>query len=222
MRPGSSALAASVNIAPLALGRAGLRERPARQRRDRFARNAGAAADADRDKPAHGLTSRHCAIGIAGAPAGIAPDRLGMRDRDLRKLAAVARAPVDAGGLRLERHRVDDQPPAGRERADGALDHARRARAAADEDRVRRGQVRERLRRFAGDDREAGNAEAQRVAGDPRRPVVAGLDGDRAVGGVGEHPFDRDRARARADVPQEFRRAAARAGRASPRGSRAW
>ena len=53
---------------PLALGRAGLVERAARERRDRLARNAGAAADADGDDrglPAHGLTSRHCTIGIA-------------------------------------------------------------------------------------------------------------------------------------------------------------
>ena len=49
----------------LALGRAGLLKRAARQRRDRLARNAGAAADADGDDPAHGLTSRHCTIGIA-------------------------------------------------------------------------------------------------------------------------------------------------------------
>ena len=50
---------------PFARGRAGLRERPARQRRDRLACNAGAAADADGDDTAHGLTSRHCTIGLA-------------------------------------------------------------------------------------------------------------------------------------------------------------
>ena len=65
MSPGSSALAASVNIADLALGRAGFSKRPTRQRRDRLACNAGAAADADGDDPLHGLTSRHCTIGIA-------------------------------------------------------------------------------------------------------------------------------------------------------------
>jgi hypothetical protein len=53
-----------------AFGRAGFFKRPARQRRDRLARNAGATAHADGDNsargfPAHGLTSRHCTIGIA-------------------------------------------------------------------------------------------------------------------------------------------------------------
>ena len=85
---------------PLALGRAGFLKRAARQRRDRLARNAGAAADADGDDDSRlagswldepPLHDRH-----RRAPAGIAPDRLGMRDRDLRKLPAPARAPVDA------------------------------------------------------------------------------------------------------------------------------
>ena len=50
---------------PLAWRRARIRQRPARKRRDRLARNAGAAADADRNEPAHGFKSRHCTIGIA-------------------------------------------------------------------------------------------------------------------------------------------------------------
>ena len=50
---------------PLALRLAGFSQRPARKRRDRLARNARAAADADRDQPAHGFKSRHCTIGIA-------------------------------------------------------------------------------------------------------------------------------------------------------------
>ena len=65
MSPGSSALAASVNILHLALRRAGLVERASRERRDRLACNAGPTADADGDDPAHGLISRHCKIGIA-------------------------------------------------------------------------------------------------------------------------------------------------------------
>ena len=127
-----------------------------------------------------------------------------MSDRDLHKLAAEARTPADAGGLRLERHRVDDEPSAGRERGERALDHAGRARAAADEDGVRPGQILKHMGRFARDHGKRWDAEAQRVAGDARRAVVAGFDRDRAVGGIGEHPFDRDRAGARADVPQEF------------------
>ena len=63
--PGLIGLGGEREHPPLALGRAGFRERPAGQRRDRLARNAGAAADADGDDTAHGLTSRHCTIGIA-------------------------------------------------------------------------------------------------------------------------------------------------------------
>ena len=117
-----------------------------------------------------------------------------MRDRDLRKLPAPARAPVDAGGLRLERHGVDDQPSARGKRIASAIDHAWRAGPAADEDRVWLGQVGEDMRRLAGDDREAGHAEAQRIARDALSAVVASLDRDRAVRGIGEHPFDGDRA----------------------------
>ena len=120
---GLAALAASVNMPPLALGRARFRERAARQRGDRLAGDAGAAADADRDEPAHGLIEPPLHDRHRRAPAGKAPDRLGMRDRDLRQLAAATGAPVDQSRLRLERHRVDDQPSAGRERVDRALDH---------------------------------------------------------------------------------------------------
>ena len=49
----------------LALGRAGLLKRATRQRSDRLAGDACAAAEADGDDPAHGLMSRHCTIGIA-------------------------------------------------------------------------------------------------------------------------------------------------------------
>ena len=101
---------------PLALGRAGFFKRATRERRDRLAGNAGAAADADGDDAGSWLDEPPLHDRHRRAPAGIAPDRLGMRDRDLRKLSAPARAPVDARGLRLQRHRVDDQPSARRER----------------------------------------------------------------------------------------------------------
>ena len=80
---------------PLALWRARFRERPERERRDRLARNAAAAADPDGDEPRHGLTNRHCTTGIAARQPEKRPTRLGMRDRDLRKLPAVTGAPVD-------------------------------------------------------------------------------------------------------------------------------
>ena len=70
MSPGSIGLGGKREHPPLALGRACFFERATRERRDRLACNAGAAADADGDNstrglPAHGLTNRHCTIGIA-------------------------------------------------------------------------------------------------------------------------------------------------------------
>ncbi len=52
MSPGSSALAASVNMLIVALGRARLVKRAARERRDRLAGNPGSAANADGDDAA--------------------------------------------------------------------------------------------------------------------------------------------------------------------------
>ena len=65
MSPGSCGLGGKGEHPPLALGRACLFERATRQRSDRLACNAGAAADSNGDDPAHGLMSRHCTIGIA-------------------------------------------------------------------------------------------------------------------------------------------------------------
>ena len=52
--------------APFAFRRTRFRERARRKRGDRLARDACAAADADGDEAAHGLTQRHCTTGIAG------------------------------------------------------------------------------------------------------------------------------------------------------------
>jgi hypothetical protein len=52
------------------------------------------------------------------------------------------------------------------------------------------------MRRLAGDHRQAGNAEAQRIARDALSTIVTKLDRDRAVGPIGKHPFDGDRPRA--------------------------
>ena len=73
------------------------------------------------------------------------------------------------------------------------------------------GQAGERCGRRALDECEIRHAERQRVAGDAGGAVGARLDGDGAVGGMAQHPFDADRARARADVPQELALRAARA-----------
>ena len=41
-------------------------------------------------------------------------------------------------------------------------------------------------------------------SGKPTGPLAAALDRKRSHGWIAQHPFDRDRARARADVPQQF------------------
>ena len=139
-----------------------------------------------------------------GAPAEEAPDRLGMRHGDLREIAAPAGAPLDRGRLRLERHRVDDEPAAGSERVDDPIDHARGGCAAAEENGVRRGQAASACGAFPATTDSEGVPRRKRVARDPGGAVGARLDRDRAIGRVGDEPFDRDRPRAGPDVPQQF------------------
>ncbi len=62
----------------------------------------------------------------------------------------------------------------------------------------------ERRRRFALDDVERRHAEGGGVAADAVGAVGARLDRDGAQRRIGEHPFDRDRAGAGADVPQQL------------------
>src|SRR5580693_3757409 len=113
-----------------------------------------------------------------------------MGDCNLRKLPAPARAPVDARGLRLQRHRVNDQSSALVERIVSAIDHAWRAGPAADEDRIWPRQFGEGTRRLAGDHRQAGNAEAQRVARNAVSTILTKLNRHCAVSRIAENPFD--------------------------------
>ena len=81
---------------------------------------------------------------------------------------------------------------------------SRHCSAAADEHRVRPRQVPQRGRGGALDDRQVGHAEVGGVAGDPADARGVALDGDGAVGRVGQHPLDADRAGAGADIPQQL------------------
>ena len=62
----------------------------------------------------------------------------------------------------------------------------------------------ERRRRCAAQDLEIGNAKRGGVSRDACGARLVALDRDGAIGGVGEHPFDRDGARAGADIPETF------------------
>ena len=108
-----------------------------------------------------------------------------------------------AARLRLDRHRVDHQPPARRKRVQ------RRSISAAPSRRRRRTPRRAAagsadVRGLAFDDFEMRDAEARRRCGRCARRDPGALDRDGAVGGIGQHPFDRDRAGAGADVPQQL------------------
>ena len=67
-----------------------------------------------------------------------------------------------------------------------------------------RGRPAKGLRRAALDDLELRHAERCGVARDARRAVRPRLDGDRRGSRMAKHPFDADRARARADIPQHL------------------
>ena len=99
---------------------------------------------------------------------------------------------------------VDDEAAAGAQRRDRGVEHARLAGAAADEDRIGRREAGERRRRGVFHDLEPRHAEGGGVAADARSAIRALLDRDRAHCRVGQHPFDRDRAGAGADVPEQF------------------
>ena len=106
--------------------------------------------------------------------------------------------------LGLQRHRVDDQPAAGAQRRDGGVEHARSlppppmktASGAA----VRRALPARCLRRPPG----PGTPKAAALRRMRAARSGSRLDGDGAHRGIGQHPFDGDRARAGADVPQQF------------------
>ena len=180
----------------------------ARARRCVSAVNAAAAADADGEDRLHAaLTASrcHCTTGIAAPPAVMAADRR----RPARSASSMSSPPSAACrahqlGLRLQRHRVDDQPSARPQRRARPHRARRVGSAAADEDRVGRGRSASAAGARPLTTDRSGTPSARGVAGDARGAVGARLDGDGAVRRMAQHPFDADRAGARADVPQKF------------------
>ena len=179
----------------------GARQRGADGGFDVGRRRAPSAADAGDD---HGFVQAHCVTGIAARQPVLSPTGSGARNRDADQFAAERGVAREQQRFGFERHRIDHEAAAGAQRRDGGVEHAGIAGAAADEDRVRRGKPGERGRRRAFDDLESRHAEGGGVAADARGAVGAPLDRDGAHRRIGQHPFDRDRARAGADVPQQF------------------
>ena len=154
----------------------------------------------------------------------VLPPTASARETAMRVSVAAERGMTrDQQRLRLERHGVGDEPPARAERRNCGVEHARLARAAADEDRIRRGE--------AGT---APRAHAPSMTSSPGTPSAAALRLMRAarsarasmamarMRGVREHPLDRRPSPSRRRRPTATVRAAAQARTALPRGSRAW
>ena len=117
-----------------------------------------------------------------------------------------AGAGVETGkqGFRLNSHGVRHQPAARLQRFDGRLSHAVLCTAAADEDRVRMGQVGEGGGGGAFHHRKPRYAKAFRVAADALCAFGILLNGDAAHRRMLQHPRYRNRTGARADVPEKF------------------
>ena len=170
----------------------------------------------------HGFTQAHCVTGIAGRHP-VLPPTGSARAMAIRVSVAAERGVArDQLGLGLERHGIDDEPPAGPQRRDRGVEHALLARAAADEDRIGRGEAGKRLRRAALDHFELGHAEGGGVAADARGALGARLDGDGAQRGIAPASIRSRPSPRRRRCPTAIRPAAARARTASRRGSRAW
>ena len=147
---------------------AGILERAPHQRDNGIAWAALPASDADRDL--HFVTL-HCVIGMAARQRMKVAESVGVRDRDLRQLAAARFVMRDQRRFGLERHGVDDEAPAGAERCEGRIDQRVVAGRSADEDRLRLRQAREGGGRRADNDFDLRRAEFSGVAQDPLRPV---------------------------------------------------
>ena len=150
-------------------------------------------------------TTLHCTTGIA-ARQPVRPPTAAARSTDKpQQRAAMARLPRDQFGLGLQRHRIDHQPSARRQRLPDRIEHAVAAGAAADEHHVRRRQILQRLGRAA---RVADRDAARRA----HRALARALASRSARGSMPiarlvrmrQQPFDADRAGAGADVPQQF------------------
>ena len=161
-------------------------KRRVESRADLLGRRAFAAADPRHD---HGFTHSPLRHRHGRAPSGLAADAVGARNGDARERAAERGLAGDQQSLGLERHGVGDEPPAGLERRDCRIEHAGFARAAADEDRVGRGETGESFRRAPLHDFELGHAEGSGVAPDalrrgrrgPRSPRRAARDAPASI-----------------------------------------
>ncbi len=156
-------------------------------------------------RSAHAFIHDHCVTGMAGRQPRHGADGRGPGDVDADQRAAELRMSGEQHRFHLRRHGIGHETSAGRERCNRRLHHAGLAAAAADEDHVRPRQAR---RSASGacpsTTTSPGTPKRTRVAADPRSPFGRRLDGDGAHRRIGKHPFDRDRARAGADVPEEF------------------
>ena len=146
------------------------------------------------------------------APCGESAERFGALDLDPAQAAAVASGPGDEEGLGFEGDRVGNEPPARTQPLPAPVEQTRHGHATADEDRVRIGCALERIGRAAAH-RDGGDAEGAGVDGDLSGAGLIMLEGDRTAVRVGARPFDRDTARAAADVPQQLPRRRVRAQR---------
>ena len=194
--------------ADVAIDRCAPAGRPARSSAVSIAASISA-ADAPLRQPIpaddHGFTHTHCVTGSAGRHAVLPPTR-SAREMSMRVSVPPSAAwRAISSGLGLQRHRIDHQPPAGPERRNCGIEHARR--------RLRR---RRRTPRPASAGRQRLPARCLRRLRAPGTPnaaalrrmragaIGARLDRHRAHRGMGEQPLDGDRARACADVPQQL------------------
>ena len=166
--------------------------------------HAGVVAKSEPDHQSAHFTTLHCTTGIAARQPVRPPIGRGALHREPQQRAAVPRLPCDQFGFGFQRHRVDHQPSARRQRLPDRIEHAVAAGAAADEHHVRRRQILQRLGRAPQSQIEMRHAERARIGAGVGEAILARLDADRAIGGMRQQPFDPDRARAGADVPQQF------------------
>jgi len=90
------------------------------------------------------------------------------------------------------------------ERRIGYVEHTLIHGSAAAENGLRFGQPRKGFGRTADHDLQMRHAKAHGIAFDAGRSLFIDLDRDRAVLRIEQQPFDRNRARARADIPKQF------------------
>ena len=109
--------------------------------------------------------------------------------------------PANKLRFRFEGYRIDDEPSTAGQGGKSLVEEMAVACAAADENRLRPRQICEDLRRRAGDDFKMWDAEAQGVARDAVCAISPRLNRDRPIGWVAKQPFDRERSRARTDIP---------------------